>query len=482
MSAKKRRKGHLGLILLLVFVAAAGAAAASYAVYAEQYTEKFIEGTIINGTNVGNMTAEEVEDTIKSRVETYEVTLKFDEGKEEKISGDEIGLKYQSDGQVEKILADQDKYAWIEGKLFGNQKDFTVGEAYTYDKAAVQKVVEALPEFQPENQVAPRDAYMKMNTDAGKLEIVPEVDGNQLIPEVVCKALDQAIEDGDKSLDVTALEGVYARPKVTSQDEALNLQVNDLNGFLDTTVTLNHYKGGTAVIDRNTTKTWLSTRENDPNYWYINTDLLKQKVAEYVAGFAAADDEVHNTAKFHSQNKGDLELKSPAYGHQVDQKAETEAIYTDLTTKKTETRTPVYSLNKQGGGFGDTFVEIDLDAQHVYVHQGDQVVFDSACVSGLASDPERITPKGVYKIFLHTTDRDLKGKINPATGKPSYVSHVNFWMPFNGGVGMHDASWRSEFGGQIYKTSGSHGCVNLPYEAAQKIYNLVNVGTYVIVL
>ena len=53
-------------------------------------------------------------------------------------------------------------------------------------------------------------------------------------------------------------------------------------------------------------------------------------------------------------------------------------------------------------------------------------------------------------------------------------------MPFNGGIGMHDATWRSSFGGTIYKTGGSHGCINLPHSVAKKIYENIQAGMPVI--
>ena len=49
-------------------------------------------------------------------------------------------------------------------------------------------------------------------------------------------------------------------------------------------------------------------------------------------------------------------------------------------------------------------------------------------------------------------------------------------MPYNGGVGMHDATWRNKFGGEIYKTSGSHGCINLPLSIAKELYEEVETG------
>lgn len=476
----KKKKHHVGLVILIIFILIIAGGTAAYCVYADQYSSKFIEGTFINGANVGNLTADQVESSIKERVENYELKIDFGNGQTETLSNSDVGLTYTPDGNVEKILREQNKYAWIEGKLLGKKTNYTVGESYSYDEDKIKAALNAFPEMQEENQTQPVNAYMKQNDD-GSFSIVPEVDGNALVSDVIYKAVDNAVKNGEKEVDVTSLKGAYKEPTVRSDDQDLNTQVDDLNNFLNTTVTYNKYNGETVTLDRNTTKDWLSVSDDDPNYYYINTDVIRAKCAEFIKQFAASDDAVKSTTTFHSHNKGDMELPCKKYGHTVDQSSETETLYQDLITKKSETRTPVYSMNSQSGGFGTTFVEIDLDAQHVYVHQGDSIVFDCDCVSGLATDPSRATPKGVFNIFWKTTDRDLKGNYGP-DGQPGYVSHVNFWMPFNGGVGMHDASWRSQFGGQIYKTSGSHGCINLSYSSAQTIYGLVSVGTYVIVI
>ena len=64
----------------------------------------------------------------------------------------------------------------------------------------------------------------------------------------------------------------------------------------------------------------------------------------------------------------------------------------------------------------------------------------------------------------------------------SYESKVTYWMPFNGGYGLHDADgWRSSYGGNIYYYSGSHGCINLPRKFAQKLYENYEIGTPVLV-
>ena len=62
-----------------------------------------------------------------------------------------------------------------------------------------------------------------------------------------------------------------------------------------------------------------------------------------------------------------------------------------------------------------------------------------------------------------------------------YETPVKYWMPFNGGEGFHDATWRGRFGGAIYRGGGSHGCVNMPYSAAEKLFSMIAPGTPVIV-
>ena len=124
------------------------------------------------------------------------------------------------------------------------------------------------------------------------------------------------------------------------------------------------------------------------------------------------------------------------------------------------------------GGFGNTYIEVDLTSQHVYFYKEGKLVWSSDCVSGKMTK-DRYTPSGIYLLDYKTKDRDLKGEKLP-NGEYSYVSHVDYWMPFYGGYGFHDASWRSRFGGSIYNYSGSHGCINLPKSKAATLYDLID--------
>ena len=91
------------------------------------------------------------------------------------------------------------------------------------------------------------------------------------------------------------------------------------------------------------------------------------------------------------------------------------------------------------------------------------------------------TPVGEYDVYDKQSDFMLLGEDRNNDGEPDYERHVDFWMPFYASIGMHDASWRSVYGGDEYLENGSSGCVNLPHDAAAALYAIVHVGDAVVV-
>ncbi|HAT02274.1 MAG TPA: hypothetical protein DCS54_03220 [Oribacterium sp.] len=121
-------------------------------------------------------------------------------------------------------------------------------------------------------------------------------------------------------------------------------------------------------------------------------------------------------------------------------------------------------------------VEVSIGEQTMYCYVNDQLVLSSPCVTGRAGAHN--TTQGVHSIKAKQRNRYLEGFNDNGT---RYKSYVSYWMPFYRGEGLHDARWRSSFGGSIYVNSGSHGCVNLPVDVAAALYNIVWVGMPVIV-
>lgn len=121
----------------------------------------------------------------------------------------------------------------------------------------------------------------------------------------------------------------------------------------------------------------------------------------------------------------------------------------------------------------NTYIDVDLTNQTVTYILNGAAVWASECVSG-DTGKGRSTPTGIYAVYGHVKGTYLTG--------PTWHNWVDYWMPFTrGGCGLHDATWRRKFGGEIYKTNGSHGCVNLPHDKAEELFNMIDIGTVVIV-
>lgn len=461
----------------LLLAAIIGAFVFYYLTQSYQYTDKFMIGTFVNGNDVSGQTVDEVEEDIRARVEdTYSLTLTFRDGEQETITPEEIGYRYVSTGEVEEAMNNQNPLTWVLRNM-GQTVEIDVPENHTFDEAKLAEVVKAMPEFQVENVVTPTNAYLNI-TDKNEFEIVPETQGNAPIADAILPALNELVTNSEMEGNLNDIKGSYETPTVTADNPDLIYQRDNLNKFLSTKITYKLPKDATKTIDRGMLINWITRQDN--GYYYLDDTTIHDNCAKFVAEIAAQVDERHNSIPFPSTNSGTINLSCAEYGHVIDQPGETEALFKELKECRSEEKEPLYSLNKNvDSRFGGTYVEADLSNQHVYYYENGQLILDTPCVSGTKYDSSRHTVLGLYSIYYKQRNRTLQGPM--VNGVPSYTSFVNFWMPFYKGYGLHDASWRGSFGGTIYYSSGSHGCINLPYNAAATLYEHTEVGTPVIV-
>ena len=138
-------------------------------------------------------------------------------------------------------------------------------------------------------------------------------------------------------------------------------------------------------------------------------------------------------------------------------------------------REPVYRKDVTYGEqsvIDDTYVEVDMTEQKMYFFTEGEQVYETSVVTGCVSKGMG-TPEIVCYVNYKTRNAYLTGR--------DYRSFVHFWVPVYGGIGLHDATWRDEFGGEIYKKSGSHGCVNTPLEKMTELYDMLEVGMPVVI-
>lgn len=193
--------------------------------------------------------------------------------------------------------------------------------------------------------------------------------------------------------------------------------------------------------------------------------LDREKLVQYVAELAEKYDTYQRPREFQTSNGDRVTVTGGSYGWLLDQENEVEVLEHIIRSGAERRRIPKFAHTAAGwsnSDLGDTYVEVDLTNQHLWLYVDGVKEVSTSCVTGTYTDPERRTPAGTYMIYYKTSPAVLKG--------PDWNSPVSYWMPFNGGIGLHDADWRSSFGEDIFMYSGSHGCINLPVWAAEIVY------------
>ena len=314
----------------------------------------------------------------------------------------------------------------------------------------------------PSLMTAPQNAVLSEYIPGQGYSVVPEIPGNTVNPDAVRTAVKASIAGLERTLSLESA-GVYQAPSILKEDPALVALCSEMNKYAGVTVTY-RFGDATEVLNGDRIKEWLIINED-----YTIT-LNPEMVAGYVEELAITYD-TYNKAKTLKTSYGPtIEIRGGNYGWRINRKAEAEALIEVIKNGASAEREPVYSqqaASRGGNDYGDTYVEINLTAQHLFFYKNGSLLVESDFVSGNLSKGWT-TPPGSFPLTYKQRNATLKGE--------GYRTPVDYWMPFNGGIGMHDAKWRSSFGGSIYKTGGSHGCVNLPHSVAKKIYENISSG------
>lgn len=476
LKLRKLISKKMGIVLLALLAALA----TTYVVNAQQYNDKFIEGTIINGVDASEKTVSEMESTYAKAIESYALTLNFRGGTSETIKGSDIALTYKPGSEVDNLLKNQNVYTWISGAI-GNTRTLKANVPVTYSKTKLTAIMAAWPELDPANMIAPENATMQAAAD-NKLEVKPEVMGTTLDAEKLIGVIENAISRDLSTLDLDTVEDLYQNPTIFSDDKELNTQMADLNDFLSSTISYEMSDGTTQTLDASRMKDWMSPADAAHPYEYIDTNNLQKQVTDWITELAKLDDNYGNFRNFTSTQYGTVHIPTDAlHGHSLDQAAMVQETYNALASHTSLAKKVTYTqfVDQPDPTFGGTYVEVDISSQEVFVYKDHQCVFSTDCVTG--NETTSPTPSGVWEIYYREKNAELTGQMT-SDGTPSYISHVKYWMAFHEGYGLHDAWWRyGEFGGTIFYGDGSHGCVNLPEDSAAQIWDLTDYGTPVIV-
>lgn len=441
----------------LIVMAAVIILVLAYVGMAIYFQSHFNFGTTINGVAAGGKSVEKVESLIKNGAKGYTLTLEERNEKTEVISGEEIALEADFDGEIEKLLEKQNGFAWP-AAIF-QKPSYALETMIVYEEDALEKVIAGLDCMQKENQEAPVDASVADYTEKNGYAVIPSEQGTTIDQEVFVQAVKDAVLNLAETLDLEEAK-CYEQPALDENDKEFQKLVEKLNDYAGVTIT---YEVGdtTEVLDGKTTSEWLSISDD------MKVSIDEEAVAEYVSGLASSYNTCYKAKTLNTSYGSTVTISKSTYGWKVDKEGEAAQIIADLEAGKDVTREIVYAQTANSHGandYGNSYVEINLTAQHLFLYKNGQLIVETDFVSGNLANGNG-SPSGAYGITYTEKSATLRGQ--------GYATKVNYWMPFAGNVGMHDATWRDSFGGSIYKRSGSHGCINLPLSAAKTIFENV---------
>lgn len=421
-----------------------------------------LPNTKINGNDVSYVMIDDVfnKDWTDVSIKLNRVDGKSDFFKPEKINYKE---EYVAD---KKIL--QNQFTWP--LAFFTSRDFKLEVNISYDD-------EKFEEFLKNTLILkglkhPEDA--KIIFKDGKYEIQSEILGTYTTKEKLKEAILIALSERKESIDMSTIS---EQPKLKKDDKSLQDALSKYEKISQLKYEIN-IGSNKEVLDGEILANIFT---------FVDGELKpdEQKARDYIRRLAIKYDTFGMDRKFQTTGKGEIVVsgKEGIYGWQIDVNKTKDLLVEKLLTFQSDSIEPVF-IHKglyydKEDDIGKTYIEIDLTRQHMWFYKEGKLLLDTDIVTGDVSKKVE-TPVGVMKVWSREKDRNLKG-LSPLGY--DYVAHVDYWMPINWkGVGIHDANWRNgKFGGSIYKTSGSYGCINTPLEKVKQIYDNVEINTPVIV-
>ena len=441
----------------------------AYIIGVIMFSGKFLPNTYINGDNVAGLTANDVNEALTSSSSQGGISLVKQDDTEEEILFKDIDYvkKYTSDiGQIQKT---QSPFLWF--TAYFQSQDNEVEIVPVYDKEKLKNQVDNLKCISSDDIQDPVDAKIEKK-DTG-FTVVKEVDGNRIDKEKLLNTIQASIDNDDFTINLES-NNCYLKAKIKSTDKSITDRMSNLSKYNNLSIKLD-LVDAEEVIDFKVFKDWISEKDN-------KVVFNEKKIASYVEGLAKKYNTYQSKRNFKTTKSGTIKVGGSdydLYGFLLDED-ETKSDILDLLQKgksqklKASWEYTALCRGAKNGDIGNTYIEVDLTTQHLWYYKDGKKKYETDFVSGMDWDPDRRTPTGVFRVYDKARNATLVGE--------NYETPVDYWMPFTyTGCGLHDAPWQPYFGGDLYKTNGSHGCLNLSYDSAQEMYDLIDYNTPVII-
>jgi len=480
----KKWKIIVPLVCIALIGAGVYAAPKAYAAYQDAQEQKritaeynsfidsntvFYDNSYFNGVDISKKDVKEAVEAIEKAFEAQSFTIKSEDGQEtdlfsyERLKTDYKNLMQEVLDAYEAQTLSRDEY--ING---ANRKDYSYDISSDVDFSDID--TEGLNCIDGTTRVASKDAYISVDRITGALEIVEEIYGNELKEDVLASKVKEAVTGKLDTVSFAAAD--YKLPEILATDSELEKTKAYYKKLLNKSLALN-------ICGVSINLTPIQTRELFD--FEPGNEVDEDAVLTYVRSLKNSYDTYGSTRKFLTSTGEYVDVIAGSYGWTIDGGETAAKIVNALASEEEkESVTGVYTktgLHPADNEIGDTYVEINLRDQKIYMYyQGVQILNDDV-TTGMVGEPASITLTGTYSLLYKKTNVTLKG--------PTWNDFVYYWMPYEvtNAVGMHDATWRSEeeFGGTNRYGNGSHGCVNMRLNSAAIVYTYIEMDTPIIV-
>lgn len=456
--SKKKSSGKLALTFFALFGLLICLGLIFYISVGNMY---FLKGTTINGRDVSGKTLTGAVNRLSKEYNNKQISI-LENGEvvyNKKVS--ELGYKVDEDKLTSLVRKEMDEQKDQVFLQFFAAKEIEIELPFLYgDDKIFSEIVES--NFKGE-RIESKNAELFFAD--GTYSIQDEVYGNKIIEEKLQEVVKTQIEanmENTDNIQIELTEDFYYKPEVTADNAELVYQMTSYNKYCNAVIT-HTFGNETEVLNWETIQSWLVMDGE-------NAKLDDAKVEEYVDALRRKYNTIYVERSITTTSGKKIKLPSNDYGYRIDRAKEITQLVKDITSNTTVERDPIYShKGYHRNGRDDVlgcYIEINLTKQHIWLYKDSKLIVESDIVTGDPSYQE--TQTGAFPIAFKKSPSVLSGE--------TWNTEVQYWMPFHDGQGLHDATWRKKFGGEIYNGDGSHGCVNLPYAVAEKIYNSVDAG------
>lgn len=436
-------------VLLVVL----GVGVLAYSAQAARLEGRMPNGSTIAGYDVGGKTQSQTLSFLKQIVKGHKIVLKAEDQTFEARDAD-LGVIYNLSATV--------------SRAYFNKPNST---DLVYDLSQ-SKLAEFVKSVESKINRPYKNATLKVENSV--VALVPAENGYGLASSTILSSIETAIK---KALSQPLkLSYEVIKPQLRDQDTAgAKAQAEDL---MSKEVSLT-FENKSFKPDKQTIGTWLDFVEESQNgRLTLQSKINPIKIKPYLATVAKQVNIAAVQKKVTKSGSKETVTQEGKDGRALDENVVQQAIYNSLSSGKplvgfalSAKTIPYTTKTVEVFSLDGLYIDINISTQRLIVFNDNQPIYESAITTG-ATYYDFGTPVGVGRIYAKIYKTRLRGG-----GRFPYDVPVDYWMPFNGQVGLHDATWRSGFGGQDYYYNGSHGCVNLPFETAKFIWDTAPIGT-----